>query len=394
MYRYTLKIVVYLIFSLLVGIAVTMISDKIENVTVERKIRKTLESSINQSLSSFRESAASNSAADEKAFIKKFAATVMRDKVVLYEHGSRASETADSTLFLFTLHGAGPDLDFYVRDDYLKYELSTLDVVDYISGIAATILIFTSIVLYGENKRRTLQMQHEFSVKQAELTSALKQHEALTLLGRMSATLAHELKTPIATISNLVQTFPSRQTDPQFVNRFLALMHQELNRTQQLIDNLLAYGKEIDIRNNEWIALEPVLRKCCSNGIRLEMPEQVTLFGDRFFLDLLFKNLVRNSEDAGAGTIIVHSRIPDPEEDSFAAIVLEDNGAGFPPAADLEKLAEPFVTSRSRGGGLGLYLARKIAVAHGGTLSLERMKQGARVIVSLPMNRMRSSQNA
>ncbi len=63
MYRYTLKIVVYLIFSLLVGIAVTMISDKIENVTVERKIRKTLESSINQSLSSFRESAASNSAA-------------------------------------------------------------------------------------------------------------------------------------------------------------------------------------------------------------------------------------------------------------------------------------------------------------------------------------------
>jgi len=75
---------------------------------------------------------------------------------------------------------------------------------------------------------------------------------------------------------------------------------------------------------------------------------------------------------------------------SNAEIACEDNGAGFSPTADLEKLTDPFVTSRSRGGGLGLYLAKKIATAHGGSLSLQGIEKGVRVIIALPTGRIRT----
>ncbi len=386
----TLKIVSYLIFSLLIGVVVTLLTDKIDNVAVEKRIFKTIENDIKNSVSSFKESASRITSRDEKAFVKKFIASVMKDRVAVYERSSGMPPQARAReRFLFTLENPAYILDFYVREKYLKSELAILDVRDYLSGITAIIIVFTFLVFYNENKKRTLTMQQQFEMKNAELSSALQQNEALALLGRMSATLAHELKTPIATMSNLVQTFPSRQSDEQFARRFMALMHDELNRTQQLIDNLLAYGKEIDIRNGEWLAIEPFLGKAVSNGLLLDLPRKFMVFGDKFYLELLFKNLFRNSREAGADKISVRLNIPLRDEKSRAEIICEDNGSGFSRTSDIEKLTEAFVTSRSRGSGLGLYLAKKIAKAHGGTLSLARIEKGARVIVAVPRNRIK-----
>jgi two-component system nitrogen regulation sensor histidine kinase NtrY len=72
-----------------------------------------------------------------------------------------------------------------------------------------------------------------------------------------------------------------------------------------------------------------------------------------------------------------------------ATVFFDDNGSGFSPLTDMEKLTDPFVTSRSQGGGLGLYLAKKIAMAHGGSLALARTERGARVIITVPLNRIR-----
>jgi signal transduction histidine kinase len=232
-------------------------------------------------------------------------------------------------------------------------------------------------------------MQQQFAEKHAQLDTALQQHEALTLLGRMSAALAHELRTPIASISNLLQTFPSRRSDEQFVKRFLELMGEEVNRTQQLLDNLLAYGKEIDIRKSEWITIGDFLNRAVTSGLSVDIPTKFMIFGDRFYLELLFKNLLRNSREAGADRIKIRLNVHPENTVSNTEIACEDNGAGFSPTADLGKLTDPFVTSRSRGGGLGLYLAKKIATAHGGSLSLQGMEKGARVIIALPMSRIR-----
>jgi len=235
-------------------------------------------------------------------------------------------------------------------------------------------------------------MHLDFQKRQAELNTALEQHEALALLGRMSATLAHELKTPISTISNLVQTLPARYSDQQFRKRFITLMQEELNRTQHLIDNLLAYGKEIDLRNEAWILLMPFLSDMAVTSaakIAVDVRDNIEIYGDKFYLELLFNNLIRNSYEAGASKLHVRINSSSAERNSFAELKCEDNGTGFPPASDIETLTNPFVTNRSRGGGLGLYLAKKIVEAHDGSLSLYRAGKGAGIKIFLPRKRVK-----
>ena len=173
------------------------------------------------------------------------------------------------------------------------------------------------------------------------------------------------------------------------MKRFMTLTGEELNRTQQLIDNLLVYGKDIDILNEEWIPIKSFFTEAVATGLQLEISGPYMIYGDRFYLGLLFKNLIRNSREAEAGKVRVSVHIPH-EKAPLAEIVCEDNGSGFPLTADLEKLTAPFVTSRSRGGGLGLYLSKKVAMAHDGSLSLERMDRGARVIVTVPVRRIKA----
>lgn len=388
MLKQTLKIVSYLVGSLLIGIAVTFLADSTENVAVEKRIRKTAEDNIKNAIVSFKGSAVRPTSRDEKNFIIKFADTVMADKVIVREYSPDRRAGADDAVFVFTLQGKDYALDVYLKNKFLKSELALLDVPDYIMGILATIIVFAFTVYFTENKKRTLLMKQQFESEHAELHSALERQEALALVGRMSAALAHELKTPIATISNLVQAFPSRQSDEQFVKRFMTLTTEELNRTQQLIDNLLVYGKDIDTLNEEWIPIKSFFTEAAS-GLLLETPDNCMIYGDRFYLGLLFKNLIRNSREAAADKVRVNVHIPH-EKAALTEIVCEDNGNGFPLTADLEKLTAPFVTSRSRGGGLGLYLSKKIAMAHGGSLSLVRMEKGARVIISVPLGRIKT----
>ncbi len=392
MLKQTVRVVSYLVISLLVGIVVAVVADKVEDAAVEKSIRTTVENKIKNAVASFDEAATRPTSDEEKNFVRKYIATVMKDEVEVHEQGSTRpvpGSDPDKVVFIFTLKGSEYAFDVYLKKVFLESELSNLDAQDYIAGFTATVLVFSFIILYTENKKRTLSMMKQFEVKHAQLNHELEQHAALALLGRMSATLAHELKTPIATISNLVQTFPQRRSDEQFVKRFVALMGEELTRTQQLIDNLLAYGKEIDIRNNEWIPIEPFLRETASDGLSVEIQRHFEIYGDRFYLDLLFKNLMRNSHEAGADKVRVYVNSPPHDITVQAEIICDDNGGGFSQASDLGKLMDPFATSRSRGGGLGLYLAKKIATAHGGSLALSRMEKGARVILSLPRNRIR-----
>jgi len=391
MLKQTFTIVSYLFISLLIGIIFTVLADSAEDATVEKNIRAMMESNIINALASFKESAVNPTSRDEESFLIKFISTVMADRLVVHNHiADKTPEPEDNdSVYLLTLNGKDYALDIYLQKTYLKSELALLDLPDYIFGILSTIVVFTFLVYFSESRKRTLLMKQQFESKQAELSSALERHEALALVGRMSASLAHELKTPLGTISNLIQALPSRRNDEQFISRFIALTSEELNRTQQLIDNLLVYGKDIEILNEEWFPIRRSLEDTVPGGIALDVQDRTMIYGDRFYLDLLFKNLVRNASEAGADKVSVTVLMSD-QDASFATIIFDDNGIGFPASADLEKLTDPFVTSRSRGGGLGLYLSKKITIAHGGSLSLERKEKGARIMLAIPGKRIKT----
>jgi signal transduction histidine kinase len=236
-----------------------------------------------------------------------------------------------------------------------------------------------------EKKKQAVTMHQKYEKRQEEFRKVLEEQEALALIGRMVATLAHEMKTPIATISNLVQILPARIQDKKFTDRFVTLTKDELDRAQQLINNLLAYGKEIEVDKKEWVSLNALITKIASKYIlQLKIPFSVEVFGDKFYLELLFDNILRNSCGAGANKIQLNVLTDQMEDNSSVNIILEDNGAGFPESADLNKLFDPFITFRARGTGLGLYLAKKIVTAHDGKISLYRMEHGAGISILFP----------
>jgi len=267
----------------------------------------------------------------------------------------------------------------------LQRELAILETPELLYGLFATILIFTLLVVYMEQKKQALAMHQKYEKKQAEFRKVLEEHEAMALIGRMVATLAHEMKTPIATISNLVQILPARIQDKKFTDRFITLIKEELDRARQLINYLLAYGKEIEIDKEEWVSLSPLITKVASKyTLQLNIPFSVEIFSDRFYLELLFDNLLRNSSGSGADKIQLNVLTDQTEDNSSINILLEDNGAGFPEKMDLNTLLDPFITFRARGTGLGLYLANKIVTAHEGKISLYRMEHGAGVSILFP----------
>jgi signal transduction histidine kinase len=392
MLKQTFKIVSYLIIALSFGIIITLIADSIENITVEKRIRKTVEDNVRNVVASFKDSAPNATTADEIDFVKRFAVNVMGDKIVAREHSAgRPPEGDDSLLFLFTLSVKDHDLDFYLHKAFLRSELAIIDIPEYIAGIVTTVIVFTFIMQYMEHKKRARMIQQQFESKNVELRMVLERNEAMALMGRMSAALAHELKTPLSTISNLIHVLPSRFSDEQFTKRFVVLVREELERTQQLTDNLLAYGKEIELRNEEWLALRSLLHPA-ANRYHMAMIADIAnteIRGDRFYLDLLFQNIFRNSREAGADEVRVSVHCSQSAAETVAEIICEDNGAGYPEIADLDELTKPFVSSRSRGGGLGLYLVKKIVTAHDGALSLFRKEKGAGVKIIIPRKRVR-----
>jgi len=390
MLKETVRHIVYLVISLLIGTAVTLILDGFENIKVEKRIRKELTEEIRSAAYAYREARKSAAPAEVVLYLEKFSQFALHHKIKAVIPDREAWNAPKDLTFLFAYLERGKRIDFYLVRSSLKRELVVLDRPALLFGLLIATIIFSLILVYTEKKKQALLMNRRIEAKQAEMMKVIEENEALALLGRMTTTLAHELKTPIATISNLLQTLPSRIGDERFARRFVEMTQEELNRTRQLINNLLAYGKEIEVGSGEWISVSLVLsRPAARYSLATAAPPSLELRGDRFYLELLFENLLRNSRMAGADTIRVAVDMESSSRDGQVEVLLRDNGEGFPPVSDLTTLLRPFTTFRSNGAGLGLYLAARIATAHGGAVSLHRSEQGAGVGILLPANRVR-----
>lgn len=388
MSKQPLRLILYLLISLITGIMVTLAMDSFENIEVEKRIRKELEHEIRVTAASFKNSAEKVTPRELVKFLREFSASALGDKIIVADPAHDKKPDPHAFTFLFTYEASDERLDYYILNSYLNNELAILDTPELVLGLFITVIVFTCIILYAEKKKQAVVFHQQFEIKHAEFKKVLEEHEALALLGRMVATLAHELKTPIATISNLVQVLPARIGDERFTSRFVALTVEELDRIQQLINNLLAYGKEIEVKNEEWIDFPNFLNEIAlKNSLQLEAPPFVKIFGDRFLLNLLFDNLMRNSKAEGAGKVHVKVRTGK-SADLTSEILIEDNGNGFTTEVDINTLLNPFITFHSSGAGLGLYLAKQVATAHEGTLCLYRIEHGAGVNVTLPQKRV------
>ncbi len=225
-----------------------------------------------------------------------------------------------------------------------------------------------------------------------ETERMLLQTEKLKMAGEIAAGVAHEIRNPMTVISGFVQMM---HNDPNHrYPSYTSLMQSELDRINLIISEFLILAKP-QAPERKPLEVGKILDEC----IFLFGPEFTvhnivvkTDFsggpfhaeGEEHHLKQVFINVLKNAIEAmdDGGTIWINATQLDADK---LTISFEDEGAGISEEL-IERVFEPFYTTKPTGTGLGLLISQKIIQEHGGSLAVEnRPEQGACVIVTLPL---------
>lgn len=220
--------------------------------------------------------------------------------------------------------------------------------------------------------------------------------ESLARLGELAGGVAHELRNSLATLRGYL-TLIERRPDEGSIADFLGEIRTEADHLQRVLEDFLSFARPGTARLQE-ISLLPLLERAAADPALDGFDVQVhggdpdasngylrELRGDPQLLDRAIRNLLHNAvqaerEAGSAGPVEVRVR----EQPEGVEITIEDRGSGIRPEIR-ERLFHPFVTGRPGGVGLGLALAQRVVVLHGGRIRLEdREGGGTRAVLSFP----------
>jgi two-component system sensor histidine kinase PilS (NtrC family) len=205
----------------------------------------------------------------------------------------------------------------------------------------------------------------------------------LAAMGRLTASIAHEIRNPLAAISHAGQLMGEDSADP-LLKRLSGIVRENTQRLNRLVEDVLRVarrepplGDEIDI--NEFVQqfMSEFVRDrgLAPATIELESEPGLSVKFEQSHLRQVLYNLVDNAlryATGGAKSVrIVIERAP---EQDRAQLWVFDDGAGVPPDARAA-LFEPFFTTRTQGTGLGLYLAREFCVTNRAVLSYSSRRE-------------------
>jgi two-component system sensor histidine kinase PilS (NtrC family) len=270
-------------------------------------------------------------------------------------------------------------------------------------GIAVSILrgdgdVPGGYVTIFQDVTAVVQLEHE-----------LLRRERLAGVGELAASIAHEIRNPLAAISGSVELLRRGGTAPADSDRLMEIVLREIERLDALIGDFLQYARPAQPKF-EAVALSPLLedvsrmlRAAVPEGTRLELEADAgaVAWADATQLRQVLWNLLRNAFDALEGPGVVRisaSRVAGPPQEEnvdgrksptegpdSVEIVVADTGRGIP-LDDLERIFDPFYTTKPDGTGLGLPTVHRIVEAHHGALAVESQSGvGTRVRMRLPL---------
>jgi signal transduction histidine kinase len=226
-----------------------------------------------------------------------------------------------------------------------------------------------------------------------ELREALAEAERLAAVGQTTASVAHQVGTPLNLISGHVQVLLAKPDLPLDVTRRLHLVQEQINRVTDAVRSLLEHTRRPGPRSAiaprallDSIAdlIRPRLLAC---GVRLHQDVDEGLpavRGDRDELEMALLNLVSNAIDAmpSGGDLHLAASLAE----GAVRITVQDTGLGIAPDL-LPRIFEPFVTTKApgRGTGLGLSITRDVIARLGGVILAEPAPDGGTVfVITLP----------
>jgi len=231
-----------------------------------------------------------------------------------------------------------------------------------------------------------------------ELQDHINRHQRLHSMGEMAASLAHQIRTPLASALLYVSQMNSEHLDDTNRERFVGKALNSLRHLEGLVKDMLQYakgGKGSDQRieltyliGRVKIAVENKVAQSQSDVQFDSFIPGLVVTGDLDGLVTALQNLINNAIDV-VGTSAQIQIIVNKIADNKVDILVKDQGPGIE-AGNLEKIFEPFYTSRAQGTGLGLSVVRAIAEAHNGQVWVKSIVgYGSTFGIRLPLVEMK-----
>ncbi len=245
------------------------------------------------------------------------------------------------------------------------------------------------------NLLNTISHQTAIALKNARLYRDRLHTEKLASIGMMSATFAHEIRNPLTSLKTFAQLIPEKYNDAEFRDRFSRIVLGEIERIDGLIEDLLNFSADraspavdhFDIAGLLDESIDYVKRRLEFENKRILVEKKysacgISLKGDAEKLRHVFINIINNGCQAmgGQGILRVELRSGKNRVD----IAVTDTGRGIP-GENIDRIFDPFVTTKEMGMGLGLAISKKIVEDHGGRIEVKSaLSKGSTFTVSLP----------
>ena len=240
--------------------------------------------------------------------------------------------------------------------------------------------------LLSAKLKRSYARLHSETELMIEVEEQLKASRKLSILGQLSASLAHEIKNPLGSIKGtaeiLLDDFPESHPKHEFVK----ILVQEVDRLNTSVDEVLLFSRHPQNleQKKDWESLSEVIKrvykltqnrtekkKIAFRLTEVDACRDCLVDGHRYSQVLL--NMVLNAIDA-----VDHNgriEIACQREASWAVVSVSDDGPGVFDT-ELEKVFEPFYSRKENGTGLGLSISKKIVEGYGGKLYIEKSRWG------------------
>ncbi len=241
----------------------------------------------------------------------------------------------------------------------------------------------------------------------------IDRYKHLASIGIQAAAMAHEIKNPLVAMKTFAELLPVKYDDAEFRNEFSKIALNQVRRIESILNDLLDYARPkrpVLVQANPMDILQEAMdilsAQMGEHQVRVKQAGQVLPpaaqadSGARppvFFVDIeqmrrVFLNVLLNAMEAmpkGGELCIESVLVPGdlrPHDLLYGKleICVADTGPGIAPR-DLERIFEPFYTTKKKGSGLGLAIAKRIMEDHGGSIEFKSGKEGTRCCLSLPI---------
>ena len=227
------------------------------------------------------------------------------------------------------------------------------------------------------------------------LDEKLIHEERLSALGKTASAIAHELKTPLTSLKAYAEKLSDKLDNKVFLNNFRDIILSEVTRLNNLVNNLLRFSRKESLNIQKTAVndiIEQVLSILHDNIDRKNVTVQnsnenkIEIECDREKIIQVFLNIINNAVEAMevGGIIDIRQRLINKDSNKIIIDII-DNGKGIPPD-NLNKLFEPFFSTKSKGTGLGLAICDKIVKMHNGIIKVKSKEgEGSHFSVILPI---------